>query len=629
VGFDTLFDVLPDGVLVVDGGGVVRRANGAAGRLLGYAPAELVSVPLRQLLPPSAEGAAMLEPWPPASGSNVLRAPVWFRKGAAIEVDWSFATTTDDDGGAAVVAIMRQRTADLEPARTADPDSRAAHVMRLVFEHAPLGIFHFDERGVLTATNERFVQLLGSTRERLVGLNLTMLPDPRVRDCIIEALAGRAAQFEGEYVAVTGDRTTPLRVVFEPILQRDGHVLGGVGLAEDISERSAAERRAAQAERLVSLGTLAAGVVHELQNPLAFVIASLDLASRHLTSLESGPLLTSLHSGPPSSGSPLAAVRGAVDNAREGAWRVATIIRDLKAFARSDEERRKPIDVHAPLEAALKLVMNQVRHRATIQRDLRATSKVRASESRLVQLFVNLLLNAAEAIPEGHADRERITLGTEDDGDDVAITVEDTGKGIAPEVRERLFEPFVSDKPGGMGLGLAICHGLVAALGGSVSAVARLPRGTRFVIRLPAAPREEASEHTPLPMPVAPPQSGRVLVVDDEERLAETIRMVLSPLHDVDVCFRGRDVLDRIRQGREYDVVLCDLMMPDLSGPELFEQVKALDPKLAERFIFLTGGAFTARTREFLQEVGNPRLEKPFELEALERIVQDALAARA
>lgn len=619
VGFDTLFDVLPDGVLVVDGGGVVRRANGAAGRLLGYASEELVGVAFRQLLPPSAEGTAMLEPWPPACGSNVLRAPVWFRKGAAIEVDWSFATTADDDGGTSVVAIMRQRTADLEPARTADPDSRAAHVMRLVFEHAPLGIFHFDERGVLTATNERFVQILGSTRERLVGLNLSLLPDARVRDCLAEALAGRAAQFEGDYAAVTGKGETPLRVVFEPILQRDGRMLGGVGLAEDISERSAAERRAAQAERMVSLGTLAAGVVHELQNPLAFVIASLDLAVRHLTSLESAP---------PSSGGRREAVRGAVDNAREGAWRVATIIRDLKAFARSDEERRKPIDVHAPLEAALKLVMNQVRHRATIQRDLRATSKVRASESRLVQLFVNLLLNAAEAIPEGHADRERITVGTEDDGDDVAITVEDTGKGIAPEVRERLFEPFVSDKPGGMGLGLSICHGVVAALGGSIIAVARLPRGTRFVIRLPASPREEARKLTPPPMPAATVTSGRVLVVDDEERLAETIRMVLSPPHDVDVCFRGRDVLDRIRQGREYDVVLCDLMMPDLSGPELFEQVKAIDPKLAERFVFLTGGAFTPRTREFLHEVGNPRLEKPFELEALERIVQDALTAR-
>jgi CheY-like chemotaxis protein len=210
------------------------------------------------------------------------------------------------------------------------------------------------------------------------------------------------------------------------------------------------------------------------------------------------------------------------------------------------------------------------------------------------------------------------------------VTVDDTGRGIAPELLDRLFEPFVTDKPGGMGLGLAICHGIVASLGGSIAASRLAPRGTRFEVRLPALRGDgAASEAPPRPEPAQrAPESGRVLVVDDEERLAETIRMALSPPHRVDVCTKSREVLRWIEEGRDYDVVLCDLMMPDLSGPELYDRVKAVRPELAARFVFLTGGAFTPRTREFLHAVPNRRLEKPFELEALEQLVKDALAAR-
>lgn len=607
--WEKLVDVLPDAVLAFDATGAVCFANAAAAALLGYDGEALVGMPVAQLVPERLriiDGAPFHERWARCRGDDAhLTAPVLFRRGVEIEVDWTFAPTVNGGGKPVVVALLRRRAEVLD--RPAAAEDAATRILRLVFDHAPLGIFHFDDRGVITACNARFVEILGSTRQRLVGLGLRQLPDARIRRCLEEVLAGRSARFEGDYRSVTGDRVTPVRVEFAPILAGDV-VLGGVGLAEDASERHDAERRAANAERLASLGTLAAGVVHELQNPLAFVVTNLDLALRLMADGEA---------------------QRAVENAREGAWRVANIVRDLKAFARSDEELRRPLDVHEAIEAAVKLAANQLRHRATLHQDLRATRRVRASEQRLVQLFVNLLLNAAEALPEGRSAAERVAIAARDDDDQVVVTVEDSGRGVAPELLDRLFEPFVTDKPGGMGLGLAICHGIVASLGGTITAGPASPRGTRFEVRLPGLVDADVAPESPsMPPPPRPAERGRVLVIDDEERLAETIRMALSPPHDVDVCTKSREVLAWIEQGRDYDVVLCDLMMPDLSGPELYERVQAIRPELASRFVFLTGGAFTPRTRAFLHDVPNPRLEKPFELEALERLVEESLGAR-
>ncbi len=598
----------PDAVLAIDARGVIRYANRAAGGLLGVPPEQVRGGLLIELLPErmrTVGGRPFLEH---AVEQARVTAPVVFRREAVeIEVDWTLCRSADPaDGAPSVVAILHRRPASLDPEGTGD--ERAYRILKLIVEHAPIGIFHFDERGLITACNERLVQILGSTRQRLLGLALRTLPNDAITACVEEALAGRHARFEGDYQAVTGTRVTPVRVDFQPITGERGELLGGVGLAEDVSERKDAEGRAARAERIASLGTLAAGVVHELQNPLAFVVANLDLALRLLGDSEA---------------------RSAVGNAREGAWRVATIVRDLKAFARSDEDVRRPVDVHGPIETALTLATDHLAARATLQRELRARRLVRASEPRLVQLIVNLLLNAADAVPEGDPAGQTVTVATRDEDECVVITVEDSGRGVAAPLRDRLFEPFVSDKPGAMGLGLAICHGICASLGGSITVHSGEPRGSRFEVRLPALSPADVAPPSP---PVTPRRDkrgkGRVLVVDDEERLAETLRMALSPPHDVEVCTRSREVLQWVRDGRDWDVILCDLMMPDLSGPELYQQVTALRPDLAERFVFLTGGAFTAKTREFLHDVPNPRLEKPFDLGDLEQIVNDALAAR-
>jgi CheY-like chemotaxis protein len=212
--------------------------------------------------------------------------------------------------------------------------------------------------------------------------------------------------------------------------------------------------------------------------------------------------------------------------------------------------------------------------------------------------------------------------------------VEDTGRGIAKEDAERVFEPFWTDRPSGMGLGLSTCHGIVAGLGGEIFVDLDRPagsRGAKLVVQLPADHEGEAaaSRRTPLPPPVAAAEGlrGRVLIVDDEERLATTLKLALAHAHDVEIATRGRRAVELLTDpASDFDVVLCDIMLPDVSGIDVYLEATRAKPRMARRFVFLTGGAFHDRARDFLQSVDNPRLDKPFDLDALENLVTSVAA---
>lgn len=543
--------------------------------------------------------------------------PLLHSGGAEIEADWTVFPGHDPTGRTTLVLAFFQRTAELEAPASAKGSS-LGQLHAIIFEHAPVAIFHTDERGIITACNERFVELIGSSRRHLIGLNTRTLPNRAIVQAIELALGGQRSNYEGEYHSVTGNKKSFVRVLIEPIGGSAG-LSGAVGLVEDVTEQRKAEELAARAERLASLGTLAAGVVHEVQNPLSFVTTSVDLALRQLDDPK----------GVSNEG-----IRQSLSNAREGAMRVAAIVRDLKMFAGSDAARRDPADVVAAMEAALLLVQAQLESRARVELSLSPVPPVRASEPRLVQLFANLLVNAAEAIPEGGPANHRVRIVIRPEGENVRIDIEDTGRGISPEDVERVFEPFWTNRPSGMGLGLSTCHGIATGAGGEIFVDvehAREGRGAKLVVRLPIDREGEAAvaRHS---LPPGPPAAtngvrGHVLIVDDEERLATTLKLALAHAHDVDIATRGRLAVEMLLDpNTSYDAVLCDLMLPDLSGIDVYLETTRANPDLAARFVFLTGGAFQDRARDFLQSVDNPRLDKPFDLEALERVVANRVA---
>jgi PAS domain S-box-containing protein len=386
-------------------------------------------------------------------------------------------------------------------------------------------------------------------------------------------------------------------------------------MARDVTDKKLLEAQLIQADRLAAIGTMAAGVAHEVNNPLAYVMLNLDWITRKMAE------------GPHDAQS-IAALAEVLREAHKGTQRVAGIVRELRTFARAaDGESRHRVDLAQVVESAIKIAGHEVRHRAKVTTSFSPVSPVLANESRLEQVVLNLLLNACHAMPEERAavNEVRISVRAEP-GDRAVLEVSDNGTGIPPEVLPRIFDPFFSTKPRGvgMGLGLSICHGIVSSLGGTIT-VQSLGEGATFRVALPTTD-EDPDDIEPAPTSEPPSLRDatrpRVLVVDDEVPIVNTMRELLGASFEVTATTNVRDAMAAVRAAA-FDVVLCDLMMPDKSGIDFYDEVKRERPELLKRVVFMTGGAFTARAAEFLASIDNRRIEKPFSLSMMERLVRD------
>jgi DNA-binding response OmpR family regulator/anti-sigma regulatory factor (Ser/Thr protein kinase) len=374
------------------------------------------------------------------------------------------------------------------------------------------------------------------------------------------------------------------------------------------------ERR--HAERMAAVGMLSASIAHEINNPLAVVTANLEILANGLGASVGETARTDIEE-------PLR-------DALEAAERVRNIVRDLKIFSRSEGEGEgTAVDIHRVLESSIRMASNEIRHRAQLIRRFGEVPMVEGGETRLGQVFLNLIVNAAQAIPAGRASANEISVSTEPDGfDRVAVEVADTGVGIPADKLDRVFDPFFTTKPAGLGtgLGLAICHRIVAEMGGAISVRSRIGEGSVFRVVLRRAPSEPTAERARAATATvaAAAQRGRVLVVDDEPVLGRTIQRILVD-HDVTVLTSARQALDTITGGGRFDVILSDLMMPEMTGMELFQQLAKSIPDQAGRMIFMTGGAFSADAAAFLQQVAHPAIEKPFRPSLLRETLQKVL----
>jgi CheY-like chemotaxis protein len=252
-----------------------------------------------------------------------------------------------------------------------------------------------------------------------------------------------------------------------------------------------------------------------------------------------------------------------------------------------------------------------------------------AAEHELGQVFVNLLLNAAQAIPEGRAPANVVRLAGRTEGGFAVVEVRDTGVGIPPENLRRIFDPFFTTKPPGQGtgLGLSIVHGIVSSLGGTIEVESEQGMGTVFRVRLPATSDAERPAAAPPAPPPAPPR-GRVLVLDDEPLVARAIARALEA-HEVSELTSPREALRRVEGGERWDVVVCDLMMPEMDGPEFARRVAEAAPEMRERLVFVTGGAFTTAAEEFLDRSGHPFLEKPIDAATLRSMIAARVSRRS
>ncbi len=390
-------------------------------------------------------------------------------------------------------------------------------------------------------------------------------------------------------------------------------------------------------DRLRTVGRLAAGLAHEVNNPLTFVLANLEslreshqAIRRFIRSLRVD--LATREAITPQSFEQLAAganLQELIDDAADmlidcykGTHRIQDIARSLGTFSRADDNQAEMVDITRIVDDACAMVFNQIRYRARLVKRFEPIPMLTAFPGRIAQALVNMLTNAAEAIDGGGYDKHSIVVSTRVEGDQVIVGVSDTGAGVDQDDRDRIFTPGFTTKAheGGLGLGLTACKRVANEHGGRLE-VHHLPHGgTRFELVLPidtglTAIEQSRDSH---PISVAPLKRSRLLIVDDDAMVLSALRRRLHRRHDTVTVLGGVEALARLSEDPCFDSIVCDLMMPEVDGKSFYDAIKRDQPQLADRIVFMSGGAFTPRLRKFAASVSNPVLQKPVSREDIE-----------
>jgi PAS domain S-box-containing protein len=477
------------------------------------------------------------------------------------------------------------------------------------------------------------------TPEQAVGLNLLerFTPDATAP---AESPAGSARASEPQRYRGKNPNGREFAVEVSSLpIQFDGEP-ALLFFARDVTDRDAMLNLLLEVHKQSAVSVLAAGVAHEINNPLAYVLLNLEFLARELLELGGGDPER------------IDAMRQRLADTRQGAERVKTIVRDLQALTCKDEDIRGPVDLDQVITDALHMAKHQLRQLGRVSTDFRSVPCVLGNSTRLEQLFFNLIVNADQALENSVAAERciRISLALSADGR-VLAEVADNGCGMTEEVLARAFEPFFTTKALGVGagLGLPICKRIVDDVRGTIAIKSQTGRGTTVSLCLPSA-ASSRERYAPMRMAAAALDEARaassadaaqvpgvavagrahsrrrVLIVDDERPVAESLHAALRDVHDVDTAYSVAEARTLLGNGNDYDAVLCDLAMPVESGIDLHAYAVRHHPRLAERFIFMTGGAFTNEMSTFIDRTRCQRIEKPFALERMRALVDAAIA---
>jgi signal transduction histidine kinase/DNA-binding response OmpR family regulator len=390
-------------------------------------------------------------------------------------------------------------------------------------------------------------------------------------------------------------------------------------------------RHAIAAERFATVGQVATSIAHEVNNPIAYVLASQTHLRDQLVHVVELCRMISADADAAQLRAAFERAGGqafvdelvqAADDVRDGAARVRDILRDTRALAQNNPNLKPaPFDINESIRSALRIIAAELRHKAEIKTHLADGLRVVGVAGQLSQVFVNLLINAGEAF--GNSSGKQLVITSKRVGGHIVITLADNGPGIARDQLPRIFDAFYTTKSvSGTGLGLPICRDIVRHHGGEISAESTHGMGTTFSIVLPHAAKitKEATQ----PPPITASSAGlplRLLFVDDEASILRSYRRAFGKDHDVVVVAGGHEALIAIAERADFDLVICDLSMPAMSGMQLYSIVRERYPQLIERFIFATGGATQRELEDFLGTVPNRVLEKPFDLSVLRDII--------
>jgi two-component system NtrC family sensor kinase len=417
---------------------------------------------------------------------------------------------------------------------------------------------------------------------------------------LIEEVQASGQRRQVDYAVEDGQR----RHISVKALPLGGFERGVVVVLREVTEERLLQERLMQSEKMASVGQLVSGVAHELNNPLTGIMGfaqlilmrELDDRSRH-----------------------------EVETIQGEAERAAKIVQNLLSFARRHKAEKEPANLNTLLERVLELRSYDLRLK-NISLDLELNPQLprtMADPDQMQQVFFNIITNAEHAMLEAHG-QGRLTVRSGLEGGYIRLSFTDDGPGLTPENMRRVFDPFFTTKKvgEGTGLGLTIAYGIVEDHGGRIRAESRPGKGATFFVELPVV---RGLEHRPAveEREAVHAQVGgcSILVVDDESSIQSLLRDVLSmDGHQVDVASSGAEALRRMYD-RQYDLIITDIKMPEMSGQEFYRRVREIDREQAGRMVFITGDTVNVATRQFLQRVSNPCIVKPFKVEEIREIV--------
>ncbi|HVR62370.1 MAG TPA: ATP-binding protein [Polyangia bacterium] len=493
--------------------------------------------------------------------------------------------------------------------------------MAVAIHHAPVLFFIMDADGVLTVADGALREPLERGRPQMVGRSLleAYKDHPTVPGFIRRGLAGETVSYSVDV------RGMILDVWLGPMRDAVGTLVGAIGVCTDVTETRRLQSRIIQGDRIHAMGTVAASVAHEINNPLTYVLGGLTEAEHGLDNL--GRELEQLVGAGAGAEAVAAAARTGLERLREilgpalgGTKRIREVTRELSTFTRPDDEALVPLDVASVVRSVLKLVRKEIEARAQLIEEIGPSPHVLANEPRLVQVLVNLLMNAWQALPAPDPTSHAIGVRTSTGAGEAVIEIWDSGPGVPAPLRERIFEPFVTTKDvgTGTGLGLFVCRNIVDSFKGRITVDDAPGGGALFRVCLPAAPSPArvAPAATAAAVPRAGGRRARILLVDDDAAVGRALAKQLAASYEVRAVIDGREGLEAVLADAAIDLVYCDLMMQGCTGLEVEAELRRRAPECLSKLVFMTGGAFTREARAFLDAHPGAWVEKPFDIVA-------------
>jgi len=482
---------------------------------------------------------------------------------------------------------------------------------QLLMENASCGFIVHDLHGIVYDTNK--------VGEKILGANKSGILNKDFRNFVVPD--------EQEYVAVQLNKLhieKKIDPVVVHILQPSGEIreveLSGVcvtlnskdiilSVINDITEITKIRNQTLLADKLASVGTLAVGIIHEINNPLNSITANLEFIREKIKKIPETDTLTHKL---------LFDLGEIIDESMEGTSQISKIVKYLKGFSRIDEKNLVSMDIHHEIKSALNIAKPQLQ-KIKIETNFNENIPLILTQTnKLQQVFLNLIMNAAQAFPQTRDQDNIIKILTEMDKNKIKISFIDNGTGIERGSLKKIFEPFFTTKPAGIGtgLGLSICYDIIHAMGGNITVNSILNVGTYFTIYLPLNMKAESLAKDKIGL--EPSTRLKILIVDDMPILLKSLHRILMDSHEVTDALGGREALRILeKNGNHFDLLIADVHMPDVSGADLYRYIAEKYPVLKDRIIFVSGGSLSTGTDKFLSTVKNTSLQKPFTREEL------------